>query len=274
MKTIHRRDINSKDFYLLNEAKKGFTTLSKKGEIKYFYHKNSKINIINWTNENSNTFEYHSLIQKNADSVIISRADFRKICKYIHQDVKNIINVLIKFSMLSCTHVSDGKFKYIYKFNDHDGKYLFDAYQIEARRFGFLKNSEITRISSGISEFLITQGIHIQTVRQNVEKSNKNGELMELDILGIGAIHIFLMAIKNQFGMDDIQNFLKDIAEFRLFFPEYADKKIVGGISGKMDCNSEDFANKSGLFIISNKSIGKKLFVPNTVATSFKPKIY
>ena len=60
-----------------------------------------------------------------------------------------------------------------------------------------------------------------------------------------------LIEAKTTLGVDDVKEHLERLEKFKSFFPEYADRKVIGAVAGiVIDEGSDKFAYKKGLFVI------------------------
>jgi predicted AAA+ superfamily ATPase len=114
------------------------------------------------------------------------------------------------------------------------------------------------------------RGIEIDKVYQRV-KSRRNGKEMEVDILAINGEYGVLIEAKSTLKVEDIKEHIERLKKFKIFFPEYLDRKVVGAVGGiVIDEDSDKYAYKSGLFVITES--GKSVRILND--KKFKPKIW
>jgi hypothetical protein len=97
------------------------------------------------------------------------------------------------------------------------------------------------------------QGIDIERVSQRVV-SRKNGESMEIDILGENGDYIVVVEVKSRLTNEEVRSFINSLKRFKLFFPDHGDKKVIGAVASiVMREDVARFAYKQGLFIIGQK---------------------
>ncbi|MEZ4526990.1 MAG: hypothetical protein R2941_13825 [Desulfobacterales bacterium] len=114
------------------------------------------------------------------------------------------------------------------------------------------------------------RGIEIERISQRV-KVRKKGEEMEVDILGVNGEYAVPVEVKSTLSTDDVKEFIEKLGKFRQFFPEYADRKIVGAVAGiVMDGGADKFAYRQGLFVIAQKGDSVKIINDR----KFKPKTF
>jgi hypothetical protein len=113
------------------------------------------------------------------------------------------------------------------------------------------------------------RGIPVDKVSQRV-KAHKNGRNMEIDVLAINQGYVVLIEAKSTLTVEKVNEHVQKLSEFKFFFPEYADRKVVGAIAGIVIEESADrYAYKCGLFVIGQsgetvKILNDKKFVPHT----------
>ncbi len=114
------------------------------------------------------------------------------------------------------------------------------------------------------------RGIEIEKISQRV-KVQKHGEKMEIDILGINGDYAVTVEVKSTLSTEDVKEFIQKLGKFKQFFPEYADRKIVGAVAGiVMDRGADKFAYRQGLFVIAQKGDSVKIINDK----KFKPKTF
>jgi hypothetical protein len=112
------------------------------------------------------------------------------------------------------------------------------------------------------------RGITVDKVSQRV-KVRKNGREMEIDILAINQGYVVLIEAKSTLSVENVNEHLQNLRDFKFFFPEYADRKIIGAVAGiVIDAGADRYAYKCGLFVIGQsgetvKILNDKKFVPN-----------
>jgi len=111
------------------------------------------------------------------------------------------------------------------------------------------------------------RGIAVEKVTQRV-KIHKNGDTIEIDIMVINREYVVLVEAKSTLSVENVNEHLEKIARFKSFFPEYADRKVLGAVAGiVIDESADRYAYKSGLFVIGQsgetvKILNDKKFVP------------
>ncbi len=113
------------------------------------------------------------------------------------------------------------------------------------------------------------RGIPVEKVSQRI-KIHKNGDTMEIDIMVINREYVVLIEVKSTLSVENINEHLEKLARFKSFFPEYADRKVIGAVAGiVIDEGADRYAYKSGLFVIGQsgetvKILNDKNFIPRS----------
>ena len=64
-----------------------------------------------------------------------------------------------------------------------------------------------------------------------------------------------LVEAKSTLSVENVNEHLEKLARFKSFFPEYADRKVIGAVAGiVIDESADRYAYKSGLFVIGQHS--------------------
>ena len=94
------------------------------------------------------------------------------------------------------------------------------------------------------------RGIPVNTVSQRVH-AHRDGRSLEIDILVINHEYAVLVEVKSTLKVDDVRKHTERLARFRKFFPDYADKRVLGAVAGiVIDEHADKFAYREGLFVI------------------------
>lgn len=112
-------------------------------------------------------------------------------------------------------------------------------------------------------------GIEVEFLGIRMKKRLQDGRVKEYDAVATAGGYVFVDSTKSTLDSEDVKDFIKDIQEFRGFFPEYKEKKIVGIMASLfVDENVIRYAEKSGFLLLS---VGDKLMeVKNS--KGFRPK--
>jgi len=113
------------------------------------------------------------------------------------------------------------------------------------------------------------RGISVEKVSQRV-KINKNGDTMEIDVMVINREYVVLVEAKSTLAVENVNDHLERLTRFKTFFPEYADRKVIGAVAGiVIDEAADRYAYRKGLFVIGQsgetvKILNDKKFVPRS----------
>ncbi|MGE0082924.1 MAG: hypothetical protein AB7S75_00745 [Desulfococcaceae bacterium] len=125
-------------------------------------------------------------------------------------------------------------------------------------------------IVPGMISLFEKRGIEIEKISQRV-RVRKQGDEMEIDILGINGEYAVPVEVKSTLSPEDVKEFIEKLKKFKKFFPEYAERKIVGAVAGiVMESDADKFAYRQGLFVIVQK--GETVKIIND--KKFTPKIF
>ena len=103
------------------------------------------------------------------------------------------------------------------------------------------------------------------------ETSHKGDETMEIDIIGHNGDYVVAIEVKTKLLSYYVIDFTRRLKRFRYFFPEYANKKLVGAVAGiTIDSSVKKLAEKKKLFIIVQK--GETVEIINS--PGFEPKFW
>jgi len=153
------------------------------------------------------------------------------------------------------------------KFKETDAKIKETSKQIGKLTHSWGEFVEGIVLPSVIGMFA-KRNIEIKRVYQRPE-SHKDGETMEMDILGVNSLYSIVIEAKSKFLVPEVEKFIEKLNRFKEFFPEHIDKKVLGGIAGiTIDESVSNFAKKQGLFVIVQKGeiveiINEPDFQPN-----------
>lgn len=125
-------------------------------------------------------------------------------------------------------------------------------------------------IAPGAVAMFEERGIEIDRIFQRVN-ARKNGDRMEIDILGVNKEYVVLIEAKSTLGVYDVQEHIERMEAFKRFFPEYSDRKVVGAVAGiVIDENVDTFAYRQGFFVIGQTGDTVKILNDE----GFKPKAW
>ena len=125
-------------------------------------------------------------------------------------------------------------------------------------------------VEGDLVNLLNQHGIAVEKTLQRV-KGNKDGENFEFDIIAVNSHEIVIVEVKTTLRVDDVDYFHKKVWKAKRYMPEYADKKIYGGVAFiTADGASDRMAEKLGFFVI--RATGNSSSIINR--KDFKPKAF
>ena len=77
----------------------------------------------------------------------------------------------------------------------------------------------------------LKRGIEVEKVFQRV-KVHKDGKEIEIDILAINKEYAILIEAKSSLSISNVNEHIERLKAFKIFFPEYSDRKVVGAVAG------------------------------------------
>ncbi|MDO8142438.1 MAG: hypothetical protein Q6358_13140 [Candidatus Brocadiales bacterium] len=112
-------------------------------------------------------------------------------------------------------------------------------------------------------------GLEVTFLGIRMKKKLRDGRVKEYDAIAVADECVFVDETKSTLDSEDVNDFIKDIQEFRDYFPEYEKNKIIGILASLYaDESVIRYAEKSGFLVIA---VGDKLMeVKNS--KGFKPK--
>ena len=123
-------------------------------------------------------------------------------------------------------------------------------------------------VAPACETLFIKRGIPVHQVSQRVKK-RLNGETLEIDVLVTNENHVLVVEVKSSLGVNDIQEFIEDLTQFRQFFPEYAQKQLYGAVAGiEIEEGADRYAYRQGLFVLAQS--GETVSILNN--PDFQPK--
>ncbi|MBF0604207.1 MAG: DUF3782 domain-containing protein [Nitrospirae bacterium] len=101
-------------------------------------------------------------------------------------------------------------------------------------------------------ETLFSQrGIPVHQVSRQVKAKLPGGRQMEIDVFVVNTDAVALVEVKSTLTVESVREHLVRLAEFKEFFPVYADKRVIGAVAGiVIEENAGRFAINKGLFVI------------------------
>ena len=125
-------------------------------------------------------------------------------------------------------------------------------------------------VAPGLEKLFRERGIVIDHIYPRV-KARMNGRQMEIDLLAHDGDAAILVEVKSTLSVDDVKAHLKQLEEFKTFFPDHLHRKLYGAVAGiVIEEGADRFAYQQGLFVIAQS--GETVVLLND--EKFTPKIW
>ncbi len=123
-------------------------------------------------------------------------------------------------------------------------------------------------VAPGAVRIFRERGIKVNQTHTRID-AQKNGETMEIDVLAVDDEYTIAISVKSTLSVDDVDEHLECLTNFREFFPYLADRKLLGAVAGiVIDEGAGRYAYRRGLFVIGQS--GETVKILND--EKFKPK--
>ncbi len=106
-------------------------------------------------------------------------------------------------------------------------------------------------VRPGVERLFQQRGIDVSMTSRDVSYHNgKDG--IEIDLLVRNGTDVVLIECKSKLSEEHVGDHLERLAKFKKYFPEYAEKKVMGAVAAMVIPESvERYACKKGLFVIA-----------------------
>ena len=106
-------------------------------------------------------------------------------------------------------------------------------------------------VAPACETLFLKKGIPVHQVAQRL-KRHLAEKTLEIYVLVTNEAHVLVVEVKSTLGVTDVKEFIEDLSQFRLFFPEYAQKNLYGAIAGiEIEKGVAKFAYRQGLFVLA-----------------------
>ena len=125
-------------------------------------------------------------------------------------------------------------------------------------------------VAPACETLFLKKGIPVHQVAQRL-KRHLAEKTLEIDVLVTNEAHVLVVEVKSTLGVTDVKEFIEDLSQFQLFFPEYAQKNLYGAIAGiEIEKGVAKFAYRQGLFVLAQS--GETVTILND--DNFQPKCW
>ncbi|MFM8306962.1 MAG: DUF3782 domain-containing protein [Microcystis aeruginosa] len=125
-------------------------------------------------------------------------------------------------------------------------------------------------VAPACETLFLNRDIPVHQVSQRVRK-RLDGKTLEIDVLVTNENHVLVVEVKSSLSVDDVKELIKNLTEFRQFFPEYNHKQLYGAVAGiEIEEGADKYAYRQGLFVLAQK--GENVAILND--TEFQPQTW
>ena len=125
-------------------------------------------------------------------------------------------------------------------------------------------------VAPACETLFLNRDIPVHQVSQRVRK-RLDGKTLEIDVLVTNENHVLVVEVKSSLSVDDVKELIKNLTEFRQFFPEYNHKQLYGAVAGiEIEEGADKYAYRQGLFVLAQR--GENVAILND--TEFQPKTW
>ncbi len=125
-------------------------------------------------------------------------------------------------------------------------------------------------VAPACETLFLNRDIPVHQVSQRVRK-RLDGKTIEIDVLVTNENHVLVVEVKSSLSVDDVKELIKNLTEFRQFFPEYNHKQLYGAVAGiEIEEGADKYAYRQGLFVLAQR--GENVAILND--TDFQPKTW
>ena len=125
-------------------------------------------------------------------------------------------------------------------------------------------------VAPACETLFLNRDIPVHQVSQRVRK-RLDGKTLEIDVLVTNENHVLVVEVKSSLSVDEVKELIKNLTEFRQFFPEYNHKQLYGAVAGiEIEEGADKYAYRQGLFVLAQR--GENVAILND--TEFQPQTW
>jgi hypothetical protein len=125
-------------------------------------------------------------------------------------------------------------------------------------------------VAPACETLFLNREIPVHQVSQRVRK-RLDGKTLEIDVLVTNENPVLVVEVKSSLSVDDVKELIKNLTEFRQFFPEYNHKQLYGAVAGiEIEEGADKYAYRQGLFVLAQR--GENVAILND--TEFQPQTW
>ncbi len=108
-------------------------------------------------------------------------------------------------------------------------------------------------VAPAVVRLFQSRGIPVHEVHRRVEAAREDVD-MEVDLLVINDEDLVAIEVKSKLSVQDVDEFVERLGDFKRAFPHYRDATVMGGCAAMvMPQNVSRYAYRQGLFVIGQR---------------------
>ena len=157
------------------------------------------------------------------------------------------------------------------KFQDTDRK-IQQLSELIGRQGNRLGDFVQEMVRPAVVRLLRERGLPVHQVAPNLSAYDDNGQVIaEVDLLALNAQVAVAVECKSHLSVDDVNEHLERLAQFKGCFPQYRDYQLLGAVAGMVVPDQVGrYAYRKGLFVLAQS--GQAIEIRNDA--SFQPKTW
>jgi hypothetical protein len=125
-------------------------------------------------------------------------------------------------------------------------------------------------VAPSIVQLFANRGIPVHQFARNVQVK-RDGQAMQIDLMVQNDDVVILVEVKSALSVDDVNEHLERLANFKTVFPRHADTRVMGAVTAMViPDNVASYAYRQGLFVLGQR--GEIMQILNDA--QFQPHIW
>ncbi len=127
-------------------------------------------------------------------------------------------------------------------------------------------------VRPAVVRLLRARGLPVHQVAPNLSAYDDSGQVIaEVDLLALNAQVAVAVECKSHLSVDDVNEHLQRLAQFKDCFPHYREYQLLGAVAGMVVPDQVGrYADRKGLFVLAQS--GQAIEIRNDA--SFQPKTW
>ncbi|WP_462322652.1 DUF3782 domain-containing protein, partial [Halochromatium sp.] len=157
------------------------------------------------------------------------------------------------------------------RFEETDRK-IQQLSELIGRQGNRLGNFVQEMVRPAVVRLLRARGLPVHQVAPNLSAYDDNGQVIaEVDLLALNAQVAVAVECKSHLSVDDVNEHLQRLAQFKQCFPQYRDYQLLGAVAGMVVPDQVGrYAYRKGLFVLAQS--GQAIEIRNDAG--FQPKTW